>query len=347
VPRTEAWGLVATARDTDEHGETALVLQGHVDVVPPGDLTRWDGDPFTPRLVDGRLHGRGTVDMKGGVVAMLAAVRAVRAAGLRLRRPYAVHLVVGEEDGGLGAFATLRRGHHGEACVIAEPTSGTVTTANAGALTFEIVVSGRATHASTSYAGVSAFDAYLPVHAALADLERRRNASVDPLMAEYPVAYPLSVGRVGCGDWPSSVPDRLVAEGRLGVALDEDPDAAREELEAAVADAAASDPWLRECPPTVAWTGGQFASGRYAGDGGALLDTVTRSHADVTRGPPPRQRGAPYGSDLRLYAAAGVPTLHYGPGEVRLAHSPNEAVAVDELVTVTEALTLTLVRACS
>jgi acetylornithine deacetylase len=97
----------------------------------------------------------------------------------------------------------------------------------------------------------------------------------------------------------------------------------------------------------VTWTGGQFASGRYAGDGGALLDTVTRSHADVTGGPPPRQRGAPYGSDLRLYAAAGVPTLHYGPGEVRLAHGPNEAVAVDELVTVTEALTLTLVRACS
>ena len=67
----------------------------------------------------------------------------------------------------------------------------------------------------------------------------------------------------------------------------------------------------------------------------------------MTGGPAPRQRGAPYGSDLRLYAAAGVPTLHYGPGEVRLAHGPNEAVAVDELVTVAEALTLTLVRACS
>jgi acetylornithine deacetylase len=347
VARTEAWGLVATGRDTAEDGVPALVLQGHVDVVPPGDLSRWDGDPFTPRLVDGRLHGRGTVDMKGGVVAMIAAVRAVRAAGLRLRRPYALHLAVGEEDGGLGAFATLQRGHRGEACVIAEPTGGTVTTANAGALTFEIVVAGRATHASTAYAGVSALDAYLPVHAALAGLQRRRNARVDPLMAEYPVAYPLSIGRVGCGDWASSVPDRLVAEGRLGVALDEDPADARAELEAAVAEAAATDAWLRECPPTVGWTGGQFASGRYAGDGGRLLDTVVRAHADVTAGPPPRQHGAPYGSDLRLYAAAGVPTLHYGPGDVRLAHGPNEAVAVDELVTVTEALTLTLVRACS
>lgn len=70
-----------------------------------------------------------------GVVACLAAVRAVRAAGIRLRRPYALHVVVGEEDGGLGAFGTLKRGHRGAACVIAEPTSGTITTANAGALT--------------------------------------------------------------------------------------------------------------------------------------------------------------------------------------------------------------------
>jgi acetylornithine deacetylase len=65
VPRSEAWGLVATATDTVESGLPALVLQGHVDVVPPGDLTLWSDDPFTPRLQGGRLHGRGTVDMKG------------------------------------------------------------------------------------------------------------------------------------------------------------------------------------------------------------------------------------------------------------------------------------------
>jgi acetylornithine deacetylase len=347
VPRTEAWGLVGTATDTEEGGLPALVLQGHVDVVPPGDLARWSGEPFTPRVSGGRVHGRGTVDMKGGVVACIAAVRAVRAAGLRLRRPFALHLVVGEEDGGLGAFGTLQRGHRGDACVIAEPTSGTVTTANAGALTFEIAVSGTATHASTSYAGESAFDAYLPIHAVLAQLQRRRNEAVDPLMREYPVAYPLSVGRVRCGDWASSVPDRLVAEGRLGVALDEHPDLARAALEEAVAEVAAADSWLRDHPPVVTWTGGQFASGRYSGDDGMLAASVAKAHADVTRGPPPRERGAPYGSDLRLYAAAGVPTLHYGPGDVRLAHGPDESVPVHELVTVAETLALTLLRVCS
>jgi acetylornithine deacetylase len=343
APREEGWGLVATSGP----GEPELVLQGHVDVVPAGDPTTWRTDPFTATFEGRRVHGRGTCDMKAGVVANLAAARAVRAAGIELARPYAVHLVIGEEDGGLGAFATMERGHRGRACIITEPTGGTITTANAGALTFELRVAGAATHASTSYAGVSALDKFLPVRAALGALEERRNRDVHPLMAEYPLAYPLSIGRVRCGEWASTVPDLLVAEGRLGVALGEDPARARAELEEAVAEAAAADPWLREQPPVVAWTGGQFASGAYAEGDRALFDLVSAAHADVTRGSRPRERGAPYGSDLRLYAEAGIPTLHYGPGDVRLAHGPHEAVDVDELVAVTESLVLALVRACS
>ena len=342
APRTEAWGLVASSGP----GEPELVLQGHVDVVPAGDPDAWRTDPFTAGVSNGRVSGRGTCDMKAGVVANLAAVRAVRAAGIPLSKPYALQLVVGEEDGGLGAFATLDRGHRGRACIITEPTSGTITTANAGALTFELRVHGAATHASTSYAGVSALEKFIPLHAALAALETRRNREPHPLMAEYRVAYPLSIGKVTCGDWASTVPDLLVAEGRVGVALGEDPDDVRAELEEAVAEAACADLWLRDHAPTVAWTGGQFASGEYAEDDRALHELVATAHADVTRGPRPRERGAPYGSDLRLYAGAGVPTLHYGPGDVRLAHGPEESVPVDELVAVTESLVLALVRAC-
>ena len=341
--RTESWGLVATSGP----GEPELVLQGHVDVVPSGDLAQWRTDPFTATVEGRQVHGRGTCDMKAGVVANLAAVRAIRAAGLTLERPYAVQLVVGEEDGGLGAFATLDRGHRGKACIITEPTSGTITTANAGALTFELRVPGLATHGSTAYAGVSAFEKFLPLHAALLGLEARRNRDVHALMSEYPVAYPLSIGKISCGDWASSVPDLLVAEGRFGIALGEDPAEARAELEHTIAVAAAADPWLRDHEPVVAWTGGQFGSGAYAEDDRALFDLVSAAHADVTVGSRPRERGAPYGSDLRLYNAAGVPTLHYGPGDVRLAHGPEESVPIDELVAVTESLVLALLRSCS
>jgi acetylornithine deacetylase len=346
APREEAWGLVGTGAGAEDYpGEPpALILQGHVDVVPPGDRTRWSGDPFQPRVVGDEVHGRGACDMKAGVAANLAAVTAIRAAGIRLRRGLAVHSVVGEEDGGLGAFGTLARGHTGAACVITEPTGGTLITANGGALTFRIAVPGAATHGSTRYAGVSAIDAYLPLHRALGDLEARRNTGADPLMAEYPIPYPLSVGTLAAGDWASTVPDRLVAEGRLGVALGEDPAAARAELERAITQACAADPWLREHPAVVDWPGGQFASGRLDPDD-PLRDTMSRAWIDAG-GTPPRERGAPYGSDLRLYAARGIPTLHLGPGDVRLAHSSQESVPISETILSARALILAVLRTC-
>jgi acetylornithine deacetylase len=341
APRDEAWGLVGVTGEGD--GPT-VILQGHVDVVPPGDLARWEGDPFTPRTVGGVVHGRGACDMKAGLVANLAALAAIKASGVRLRGRVAAHCVVSEEDGGLGAFGTLRRGHTGDACIITEPTSGNLITANAGALTFRIEVPGQATHASTRDAGVSAIDAYLPIHRALARLEAVRNRAPDPLLARYGVPYALSVGKLCAGDWASSVPDLLVAEGRLGVRLGEDPAVAREQLESCVAETCAADQWLRDHPATVAWTGGQFASGQLK-DGDPLRGLVQTACADATGRPRPEECGAPYGSDLRLYAAAGIPTLQFGPGDVRLAHGPGEQVPLAEVVDVTRTVVLAVLRA--
>ncbi|MFC7490905.1 MULTISPECIES: ArgE/DapE family deacylase [unclassified Knoellia] len=340
VERSEAWGLVATSGP----GVPALVLQGHVDVVPPGDLDRWRGDPYVARVADTRVQGRGACDMKAGLVANLAAVRAVQRVGLPSARPIGLHFAIGEEDGGLGAFATLRRGHVADACIITEPTSGGIVTAAGGALTFEIRVGGVASHGSTAYAGRSALHHFVPLLTALGDLERRRNESVDPLMAGLPVAYPISVGRVRCGDWASSVPDLLVAEGRLGVALDEDPAQARAALEEAIRVTARGNTWLRHHPPTVSWTGGQYASGRLV-DGASLLGLLGSSLDAVGATTPRQPRGVPYGSDLRLYSGEGVPTLHYGPGDAQVAHSPREEVDLREVVQVAQTLTVALLRA--
>jgi acetylornithine deacetylase len=317
-----------------------LILQGHVDVVPTGDITRWSGDPFTPAVRNGRVVGRGACDMKGGVAAILGAVEAVLREGTGVA-PFAVHFVIGEEDGGLGTYATLARGHTGKSCVIPEPTDLRLITANAGSLTFRIEVPGRATHGSTRYEGHSAIDAYLPIHNSLAELERQRNTEPEPLLRDYPIAYPLSVGRLQAGDWASSVPDRLVAEGRYGVRIDEDPATARAELEAAVAKAADRNPYLRDHPPLVTWPGGVFRGGRLP-SGHPLGAGVAEAHRNVTGRAVGPERGGPYGSDLRLYAGVGIPTLHYGPGSPREAHGPDESVPVEELVVVAQVLELLL-----
>ena len=321
------------------------MLQGHLDVVPPGDPETWGGaDPFSAEIRDGALHGRGACDMKAGAAANLAVVRTLRAAGVRLEKPLAVHSVVGEEDGGLGAFATLRRGHRGEAAVITEPTSARIVTATAGALTFRIEVAGRSAHGSMRREGVSALEAFWPIYAALTELERERNAAPDPLFGS-DLPYALSVGMVHAGDWASNVPDKLTAEGRLGVQLDEDPRHARLALEYAVAEASAKDPWLRENRPVVTWPGGQFASGRTDVDH-PLVEEVLAAVRD-TGGPAPSLGAEVYGSDLRLYAGiGGIPTLHYGPGDIRVAHGPQEHVRLDEVAQVARALVVLTLRRC-
>ena len=343
APRTEGYGVVGVLGPA---GVPALALQGHVDVVPPGDPATWDGcDPWSGAIRDGAVHGRGACDMKAGLAANLAVARALAVSGLRLERPFAVHAVVSEEDGGLGAFATLRRGHRAEAAVITEPTGGDVVVANAGALTFRLTVTGLATHGSTRHAGRSAFEAFLPVHVALLQLERERNQRPDPLFDGNPLPYPISIGIVRAGEWASSVPDVLVAEGRLGVRLDEDPQVARDALEHAVRDACRADPWLRDHPVEIGWPGGQFASGRL--DVTHPLVGEVRAAVRTTGGRPGPPSAVPYGSDLRLYSGlGGIPTLHYGPGDVRLAHGPREQVDIAELVATTRALAVLAARRC-
>jgi acetylornithine deacetylase len=343
VPRAEAWGLVG--RLAGQSQGPSLLLNAHVDVVPPGDPGAWTADPFGGQVEGGTLYGRGACDMKGGLVAALAAVRALRRARVPLGGDVLVACVQGEEDGGLGTFAMLRRGWRADACVIPEPTGLDLVPATAGALTFRLRVPGRAAHAARRTAGVSAVEKLWPVFRALRALEQERNAEVDPLMRRWEVAYPIEVGVVRGGDWASSVPDLVVAEGRLGVALDEPAGAAREALEAAVAEACRSDPWLAGHPVGVEWWGGQFASGRTPA-ASPLVAAVRRAHAAVSDRAQDTW-GAPYGSDLRLMTGlGGVPTVHYGPGDAGLAHGPDESVPLEEVRTAARALAVLALDLC-
>jgi acetylornithine deacetylase len=287
---------------------------------------------------------RGTCDMKGGLVAVLAAVAAIQACEVRLERAVAVHCVSAEEDGGVGAWDLLRRGHRADACVLAEPTGGAVVPANAGALTFRLEVPGLATHGSTRTRGVSAVEKFEVVHAALRDLERRRNVGTPPLFAHLDVAWPLSVGTVSAGTWASTVPDLLVAEGRYGVRIDESVDQAVAQFEQTLADTCAADPWLRDAPVRVAWAGGMFAPGALP-DGHPLLAEISDT-VETVAGAAPEALGGPYGSDLRHYVAAGVPTVTYGPGDARHAHATDEHVRLDDLSRCARVYAAMILRRC-
>jgi acetylornithine deacetylase len=122
VARSEAWGLVARLPGRGEGA--SLMLNGHIDVVPAGPSETWrTRQPYSGEVRDGALHGRGACDMKGGLVAAWWAVSALQTCGAPLRGDVLLASVQGEEDGGLGSFATLQRGWRADACVIPEPTS--------------------------------------------------------------------------------------------------------------------------------------------------------------------------------------------------------------------------------
>jgi acetylornithine deacetylase len=348
VDRRHAIGVTGTLRGTG--GGRTLLLNGHTDVVPPGDLDAWTGDPFAPRrsTVDGveRITARGACDMKAGVVAMWMAAKAVADSGVALKGDVILAPVSGEEDGGLGTFSLLRRGVRADMCVVPEPTSLNVMPANGGALTFRLSVHGHATHAARRTEGVSAIEKFYPILQALHELERRRNAEVDIVMRRWPVAYPISIGTVHAGDWASTVPDLLIAEGRLGVALGESNAAARTELERAVAQACAQDPWLAEHPVGVVWWGGQFASGRT--DPHADVIPIVAGIQESLTGSAPEIYGGPYGSDLRLLTGiGGIPTVQYGPGDANAAHAPDEWVPMDEVRLNAQALVRLILDVCS
>ncbi len=311
-----------------------VCVNGHVDVVGPGTVP-WRHGPWSGALEDGRLYGRGSVDMKGAVVAALHALAAIRSSAVPA--PTVVLQCVGsEEDGGLGTFAALERDSAFDAALIPEPTGFDVVCAQAGALTFKCVIPGRAAHAAHRLEGSSAIDRYVALHAALAAFERRLNAGVDhPLMRELELPYPLLVGRIAGGEWSSAVPDRVECEGRVGVPVGVDPAAVRAEFEAVVLDALDDG----EAPAEVSWTGGAFHPGETPGTH-PWVRTVAAA-VEAERGRPPRLAGVPWGADMRLFGARGIPCAMVGTTGIERAHAVDEWVAVDEL----EAVARIVVRA--
>ena len=314
-------------------GGRRILLVGHVDVVPPGDPATWATDPWGGEVRDGRLYGRGACDMKGGVVAILEAMRALRGVADRvtIEGEVVAAFVPSEEDGGQGMLAAIRAGVVGDAAVITEPTDLDVVVAHAGAITFRLVVPGRAAHASQRREGVSALDKLFVLVRALEADEARRNAEeTHPLMTPLGLPYPTIIGTIEGGEWASNVLDRVVVEGRYGVRLGQTWRDAEADLRACIAEASASDPFLRDRPPTVEITGGRFSSSEVSADH-PLPVGLAAAVEDVT-GRRPSLVGEPYGADMRLLVHHGAtPTVMFGPGHVRMAHAADEYVPLDQV----------------
>jgi acetylornithine deacetylase len=332
MPRTSLPVVIGRA---GRAGGRRVILSGHLDVVPPGDLATWSADPWGAEIRDGALYGRGACDMKGGVAAIMAAVRALGASGEldRLSGELIVALVPSEEDGGQGTLAAIRAGVTGDVAIIPEPSNLDIVVAHAGAITFRLTVPGRAAHASQRREGISALDKLWVLSNALEADETRRNAAeTDPLMTVLGLPYPTIIGIVSGGEWASTVLDRVTADGRYGVRLGQTAADAEAELRVAVAAACGADDFLRDHPATVEITGGRFGSARVPSD--HPLPVGLAEVAERVTGRRPALLGEPYGADMQMFVNVGnTPCVIFGPGDVKVAHSADEHVPLDEVET--------------
>ena len=327
-------------------GGKSLILNGHIDVVPEGDRSKWTHDPFSGRQENGKIFGRGTTDMKGGNVSMILALESIIKSGIKLKGDIIFESVIEEESGGAGTLATVLRGYKADAALIPEPTNMKLFIKQQGSMWFRVTVEGRSAHGGTRYEGVSAIEKAILVHQAILQLERRRNARIiDPLYRSIPIPVPINMGKIQGGSWPSSVADLVTIEGRIGVAPHEEMDEVREELRACVQDASKQDAWLAEHPAKVEFFGAQWVpntleeSHPFAAAMKASFEAIYKKPVNV--------EASPWGTDGGLLGKLGnIPTLVIGPGETRLAHYPDEYIEADEMIRAAKVFAHLLVNWC-
>jgi acetylornithine deacetylase/succinyl-diaminopimelate desuccinylase family protein len=349
--------------------DRSLLLCGHVDVVPIGVESGWTVDPFGGEIKEGRLYGRGAVDMKSGVVACIAAARAIRAAGITLDGRLSIHTVVDEEAGGFGAMDAVAKGRLARAGIVTEPTWGAVMPAEGGLFWTRVTIRGRQGHSGWRFneiwpqpdapgrllPSVNAIELSTRFLAAMREYESIRcRTTYHPLLP--PGLNGISPGVIHAGAGmkadglpaimsnPAIIPDVVVIDIDFKFLPNEKPEDVKREFEAFVHNFCQMDRWLRDNPITVNWD--------YANLYFAPMDTPV-DHPVVTSlmaraiqgGQSPRIKGFEAVTDGAHYAGAGVPCVLYGPSGDGF-HGYDEYVDLASLARVTRTLAATIIDIC-
>jgi acetylornithine deacetylase/succinyl-diaminopimelate desuccinylase family protein len=355
----------------DKAGEEAqsLILCGHIDVVPVGEIIRWTVEPFCGDIKGGKLYGRGAVDMKSGVAACIAAARAIHRCGIDLAGRLSIHSVVDEEAGGFGAMDIVKRGLLASAAIVAEPSWGDVQPAEGGLEWARVIIRGRTAHSAWRYneiypqrqeygrlePGVNAIEMAARFIEALRVYESgRTRAQSHPLLPPGMNTINVGVIRGGAGlgedglpitmTNPAIIPDTVVIDLDMKFLPNENSAAYRRDFESFLHHFAQTDAWLREHPPKVQWELGglHFPPMNTPLDHPLVTSLVNRKSA---AGKAPAVRGMIAVTDAAHYAGAGVAGVIFGAAGDGF-HGDDEYVDVASLVETTKVLAATILDYC-
>jgi acetylornithine deacetylase len=301
-----------------------LVLEAHQDTVPTDNMTI---DPFGARIENGRLYGRGACDIKGGMAAMLAAFARLVRDKPRGAANVVMACSVDEEYTALGARKLVDCGLKADMAVVAEPTQLDIVHAHKGAVRWHLSTTGRSCHSSAPEKGINAIYRMGRLLVAIEHFaEWLRSSRQDPLLGP----PTLSIGRIEGGTSVNTVPDFCRIEVDRRVIPGEDPLAAPEELAVFLRQEQGIEFPFEGTSPWISLTAlSPENSVELVARLGRAIDSVTGGH---------QVQAVPYGTDAAPLAAAGIPAVVFGPGDIARAHTCDEWVPLDEVEQASEIL---------
>lgn len=347
--------------------ERSLLLCGHVDVVPVGTASEWTVDPFGGEISNGRLYGRGAVDMKSGLAVAIGAIRAIRSAGIELEGRLALHSVVDEEAGGSGAKDTIKRGHLAKAGIITEPSGGDVAICSLGIEWLRITVKGQTGHATQRFNEIwpqrDTPDRLRPavnaVHLAARFLEAlERFESSRCRYRQHPMLPPgvntINIGAIhggmGLGEnglpvfmaSPGVTPDVAVMDFSYRYLPNQNRDDVRAEFEAFVHSFCQQDLWMQENPFKVEWElqGLSFPALNTSPDH-PLVESLLKRREKFGN----KVIAFPAVCDASHYAQAGVECVVFGPTGANF-HAEDEWVDIESIRQTTKDLAAAIIDWC-
>lgn len=303
----------------------SLILNGHMDVMPADNEKEWKSPPFEPRIEGGRMYGRGTADMKAGLMASVMAVQLLKDAEREIPGELIIASVCDEEGGGNGSIQALMSGLRADGVVVCEGTGDELILAHMGFVFFRVEVEGKSCHSGEKKAGVSAIEKAIKIIEAMHEMEHEWLLKYRHPLLPSPS---LNVGVIRGGSAGSTVPSECCFElcvhyipgqmnyqGLVG------------EIEDLISRVSRSDLWLEKHPPklTVYQAGGGFEMG----EGQSLVESFQRAYS-LVRKKPVQIAGSPAGCDSRLWRnIGGCQTIQFGPGNLAQCHSTDEWVEID------------------
>lgn len=327
----------------------SILLTGHVDVVSPGDKKQWKHDPWGGIVEAGRIFGRGTTDMKGGLGAEIMAIECVKELGIHLQGDIIFASVVDEEFGGMnGSLACAARGYRADGGILAEPTSLMFFPGSAGGQQYRIKVKGKIAFEGEKHKGVSAIEKMYKVIHSLQELERKRDrrAKKHPLFSNYPIASPIAVISIQGGDPEiGGIPDWCTIEVWHGAIPGETEDEVIDELHQWLRQSLADDSWLKvnpvEIKPIIKWIDPCDIPIEHP-----VIKTASSAFYKVT-GERPKFAGMRGASDLSRFIICGeTPMFIFGPGDSGMAHCLDESLSIENLIKATKVIALTILDWC-